>query len=51
MAIAINSSMAIGQQRAGVNVQVGPIARIMWGQSWVALRYTGPSKSGGSAQT
>jgi cell wall-associated NlpC family hydrolase len=41
MAIAINNSTAIGQQRAGRNVQIGPISQIMWGQSWVALRYTG----------
>lgn len=41
MAIAINNSTAIGQQRTGVNVKVGPISQIMWGQSWVALRYTG----------
>jgi cell wall-associated NlpC family hydrolase len=43
MAIAINNTMAIGQQREGRNVQVGPISSIMWGQSWVALRYTGTS--------
>lgn len=49
MAIAINNTTAIGQQRAGVNVKVGPIGQIMWGQSWVALRYTGPA--GGSART
>lgn len=50
MAIAINSTTAIGQQRKGVNVKVAPISQIMWGQSWVALRYTGPS-SGGVAST
>lgn len=49
MALAINGSMAIGQQRAGVNVKVGPISQIMWGQSWVALRYTGPSSGGVAA--
>lgn len=49
MALAINNGMAIGQQRQGVNVKVGPISQIMWGQSWVALRYSGPS-TGGSAQ-
>lgn len=49
MALALNNSMAIGQQRAGRNVQVGPIASIMWGQSWVALRYTGASRGGSSA--
>lgn len=49
MAIAINNDMAIGQQREGRNVQVGPISQIMWGQSWVALRYTGTSGKG-SAQ-
>lgn len=48
MAIAINNTMAIGQQNASRNVQVGPISQVMWGQSWVALRYTGASK-GGSA--
>jgi hypothetical protein len=50
MALAINATTAIGQQRKGVNVKVGPISEIMWGQSWVALRYTGPS-SGGTAAT
>lgn len=49
MALAINGDTAIGQQNARQNVQVGPIKTIMWGQSWVALRYTGPS-SGGSAR-
>lgn len=46
MALAINATTAIGQQRQGVNVKVGPISQIMWGQSWVALRYTGASRSG-----
>lgn len=48
MAIAINNATAIGQQRKGVNVQVGPISQVMWGQSWVALRYTGAAKGGGA---
>jgi cell wall-associated NlpC family hydrolase len=43
MAIALNNSTAIGQQNERSNVQVGPISQIMWAQSWVALRYTGPS--------
>lgn len=46
MSIAINNAQAIGQQKEGRNVQVGAISQIMWGQSWVALRYTGPSGSG-----
>lgn len=46
MAIAVNNTTAIGQQREGRNVQVGPISQIMWGQSWVALRYTGTSSKG-----
>jgi cell wall-associated NlpC family hydrolase len=50
MATAITATTAIGQQNARDNVQVGPISRIMWGQSWVALRYTG-SSSGGSVAT
>lgn len=49
MALAINNDMAIGQQNGRQNVQVGPIKSIMWGQSWVALRYTGKSR-GGSAR-
>lgn len=49
MAIAINNSTAIGQQNARVNVQIGPISSIMWGQSWVALRYAGASSGGGVA--
>lgn len=48
MAIAINNTTAIGQQNKTSNVKVGPISQVMWGQSWVALRYTGASK-GGSA--
>lgn len=48
MAIAINSTTAIGQQNARRNVEIGPIADLMWGQSWTALRYMGPSR--GSAQ-
>ncbi|WP_371591268.1 hypothetical protein [Streptomyces sp. NBC_00470] len=48
MALAVSSSMAIGQQNARQNVEVGPIDQIMAGQGgWVARRYTG--KSGGSA--
>ncbi|MFE0812674.1 NlpC/P60 family protein [Streptomyces sp. NPDC058848] len=50
MALAINNSTAIGQQNGRQNVQVGPISTIMWGQSWVALRYTGASR-GGSVRT
>lgn len=50
MAIAVNSTTAIGQQNGRVNVQVGPISKIMFGQSWVALRYTGSAR-GGSAAT
>lgn len=49
MAMAINNSMAIGQQRKGRNVQIGPISQIMWGQSWIALRYIGSSSAGGKA--
>jgi cell wall-associated NlpC family hydrolase len=50
MAMAINNTTAVGQQNARVNVDVGPISSIMYGQSWVALRYTG-SVSAGSAAT
>lgn len=49
MAMAVNSTTAIGQQNGRQNVQVGPFSQIMWGQSWVALRYSG-SSAGGSAQ-
>lgn len=50
MALAVNNTTAIGQQNGRQNVQVGPISQIMWGQSWVALRYTGASR-GGSVRT
>lgn len=49
MAIALDNSNAVGQQNERRNVQFGPISQIMWGQSWVALRYTGPSAGGGAA--
>lgn len=49
MAIAINSTTAIGQQNSRSNVQVGPISQVMWGQSWVALRYTGSSSKGSAS--
>jgi hypothetical protein len=49
MAIALDNSTAVGQQNERRNVQFGPISQIMWGQSWVALRYTGPSAGGGAA--
>ena len=49
MAIAVNNSTAIGQQNSRANVQVGPISSIMWGQSWVALRYTGSSSKGSAS--
>lgn len=44
IAIALNSEQAIGQQRPGVNVKVGAINDLMFGQNgWVPRRYTGPS--------
>jgi hypothetical protein len=47
MAIALSSSMAIGQQNARQNVQVSGIDQIMYGQpSWIARRYTGKSRAG-----
>jgi cell wall-associated NlpC family hydrolase len=46
MALAMNNTTAIGQQSTGRNVQVGPIKDLMWGQSWVALRYVGPGGKG-----
>lgn len=49
MALALNNNTAIGQQNERRNVQIGPISQIMWGQSWVALRYTG--SPGKAAQT
>lgn len=49
MAMAINNTTAVGQQNKRTNVDVGPISSIMYGQNWVALRYTGPSA--GSAAT
>jgi len=45
MAIALNAATAIGQQNGTVNVQVGPISQLMWGQSWTALRYRGSARS------
>lgn len=48
MAIAINSTTAIGQQNGSVNVQIGPIGQLMWGQSWTALRYTGGASQAGA---
>lgn len=48
IAIAVDGRTAIGQQNARQDVVVGPISQVMWGQSWVPLRYTGPS--GGSAR-
>jgi cell wall-associated NlpC family hydrolase len=53
IAIAVSPTQAIGQQNGRVNVQVGPIASIMSGQSWNPRRYTGaaPATSGGVAAT
>lgn len=49
IAIALNATTAIGQQRSGVNVQVDSIDRIMFGQTgWVPRRYTGPAAGSGS---
>jgi len=46
IAMAIGGGMAIGQQNARQNVQVAPIAEIMYGQpSWVARRYVGAAGS------
>ena len=52
IAIAVSPTQAIGQQNGRVNVQVGPIASIMSGQSWNPRRYTGAAPaSGGVAAT
>jgi hypothetical protein len=48
MVTAITATTAIGQQNGNDDVQIGPISRLMWGQSWVALRYTGTSSGAGS---
>jgi len=42
IAIAIDADRAIGQQRPGRDVQIGPIDQIMFGQQgWHPRRYTG----------
>lgn len=47
IAIALNGSYAIGQQRPGVNIKIDTIDNIMYGQvGWVPRRYIGESGSG-----